>query len=187
MTTPVILVDDDVQVLASLSALVEALSYKVESFESGDALLGSQQELSERIIFLDIRMPGRDGMEVLREIRKQTDRAHIVMMTGHGDVPLAVQAMKDGANDFLEKPFSVDQITAVFNRASEKDKSEDPFASLTPREKQVAIALSEGLANKQVAYQLGISTRTVEVHRARLLSKLGISSIAELVRLYLTK
>lgn len=187
MNRPVILVDDDAQVLASLTALIEALGHEVERYESGDALLDAAIDLSGRLIFLDIRMPGKDGMDILREIRKHTDRVHIVMMTGHGDVPLAVQAMKDGANDFLEKPFSVDQITAVLNRAFASETSTDPFAALTARETEVAIALSIGLANKQVAHQLGISTRTVEVHRARLMLKLGITSIAELVRLHLSK
>ena len=109
------------------------------------------------------------------------------MMTGHGDVPLAVQAMKDGANDFLEKPFSVEQIQAVIERSAALEKGVDPLSILTPRETHVAKHLSDGLANKQVAHELGISVRTVEVHRARLLSKLGISSIAELVRLQLSK
>lgn len=163
------------------------LDFNVRTFDSGDALLMQMPDLSNRMIFLDIRMPGRDGMEILREIRTKTQSAHIVIMTGHGDIPLAVRAMKDGANDFLEKPFSVDQIQAVLERAKAKNTEAHPLSKLTPREAQVAEHLSTGLSNKRVAHELGISIRTVEVHRARLLSKLNITSIAELVRLQLSK
>lgn len=187
MSKTVILVDDDVDVLSSLAGLIDALGFDTITYSSGDALLEQCSDVAGKMIFLDIRMPGRDGMETLRELRAKSKTTHIVMMTGHGDVPLAVQAMKDGANDFLEKPFSVEQIQAVLERSAPQEKVVDPLAVLTPRETDVAKHLSDGLANKQVAYQLGISVRTVEVHRARLLSKLGITSIAELVRLQLSK
>lgn len=185
--TPIIhIVDDNTEVRHSLSVLLGALDYRFETHVSGDAFLVSDCDLDTSIILLDIRMPGRDGMEVLKELRTRSKLAQIIMMTGHGDVPLAVRAIQDGANDFLEKPFEANHIQKVLIQAQEKIVKSDPFEALTPRERQTADLLSKGHANKEIAFQLGISTRTVEAHRARIMSKLNIHSSAELVRLMLT-
>ena len=180
------IVDDNTDVRNSLSALLGALDYEFETHETGDAFLASNCELNTAIILLDIRMPGRDGMEILREIRSQSKSAQVIMMTGHGDIPLAVRAIQDGANDFLEKPFEANHIQKILEDAQSVKLETDPFEKLTPRERQTAELLSKGLPNKEVAYRLGISIRTVEAHRARIMAKLDIHSPAELVRLMLS-
>lgn len=186
MTQKIHIVDDNTDVRNSLSALLTALGYEFATYETGDVFLASDCELDEAIILLDIRMPGRDGMEVLREIRSKSKLAQVIMMTGHGDIPLAVRAIQDGASEFLEKPFEANLIQNVLVKAQSLQTKSDPFEKLTPRERQTAELLAQGLANKEVAYRLEISTRTVEAHRARIMSKLDIHSSAELVHLMLT-
>lgn len=185
MSAFVHIVDDDRDVRASLCLLVEALGYKVKSYDSGEMFLAATPKLDFSIILLDIKMPGRDGMEILRLIRQQSQSAKIIMMTGHGDIPLAVKAMQAGANDFIEKPFEAQRIKSVLEGCGAQEGSGHVLERLTPRERETAMLLSNGLPNKEVAFRLGISPRTVEVHRARIMSKLTISSPAELVRLML--
>lgn len=186
MSCRIHIVDDNESVRTSLGALLSAFEFEFQTHISGDAFLEAGCNLDVAIILLDIRMPGRDGMEVLREIRNSSTLAKVIMMTGHGDIPLAVRAIQDGATDFLEKPFEANHIQSLLNEMLSATPKADPLSALTPRERETATLLSQGLANKEIAYQLGISTRTVEAHRARIMSKLNIHSSAELVRLIMS-
>lgn len=194
MSRMIHIIDDDDQVRDSLGLLLETSGHVVQTFPSGDAYIADTPALNHAVIILDVRMPGRDGVETLDHIRKRSATVPVIMISGHGDIPLAVKAMQAGANDFVEKPFVATRILAAIDRYSEAvdhivETSEtlvsimDPLDPLTPREREVALAIADGKPNKIVAYELGISVRTVETHRARLMSKLGITSLPELVRL----
>jgi len=198
MSRMIHIIDDDDQVRNSLGLLLETSGHKVRTFHSGDSYIAEEPDLDNAVIILDVRMPGRDGVETLGYIRKRSTRAPVIMISGHGDIPLAVKAMQAGANDFVEKPFAagriisaidhVDRSTASGQEAGKTQvQTPDPLSVLTPREREVALAISEGKLNKIVAYDLGISVRTVETHRARLMSKLGIASLPELVRLVIAR
>jgi two-component system response regulator FixJ len=188
------IIDDDEQVRTSLGVLLQTSGFEVQTYSSGDAYIAARPDLSGAVIILDIRMPGRDGLETLAEIRDRSSSVPVIMISGHGDIPLAVKAMQVGASDFVEKPFVARRILSAIEKldtGKEADINEDagpqrdPLEALTPRETEVARLLSEGHPNKIIAHQLGVSVRTVETHRARLMSKLGIKSVADLVRLLL--
>lgn len=189
--TPVIhIIDDDEHVRASLGLLLETSGFTVLTFASGDIHIAADPPLDGAVLILDVRMPGRDGLETLAHIRMRAPNVPVIMMSGHGDVPLAVKAMQIGANDFVEKPFVASRILEAIERLSQADsptpgpsEAADGLAILTPREAEVARGLADGKPNKIVAHDLGVSVRTVETHRARLMSKLGIRSLADLVRL----
>lgn len=192
MSAMIHIIDDDDQVRDSLGLLLETSGHVVQTYASGDIYIAERPDLENAIIILDIRMPGRDGIETLTIIRQRDEGVPVIMISGHGDIPLAVKAMQTGASDFVEKPFVASRILDAIDRLGRKDNFEDdaslpsdPLESLTPRERQVALAIAEGKPNKIVAHELGISTRTVETHRARLMSKLGLTSLPELVRLVL--
>lgn len=187
---PVIhIIDDDEQVRVSLRLLLETSGYTVQTFVSGDAHIAAAPDLHNAVLILDVRMPGRDGLETLIHIRGNAPTVPVIMISGHGDVPLAVKAMQNGANDFVEKPFvasrlveSIDRLSRAHDGAVDDTAKTDLQTLLTPRELEVARALSDGKPNKIVAHELGISVRTVEAHRAHLMSKLGIKSLADLVK-----
>lgn len=180
------IIDDDLQVRESLGLLLETSGFEVLTFASGDAYIASSPHLYQAVLILDIRMPGRDGIETLHHVRQRSKSVPIIMISGHGDIPLAVKAMQAGANDFVEKPFVASRILAALDKlGTPVEAIPNALSVLTPRELQVARALADGKANKIVAHELGVSVRTVETHRARLQSKLGIKSLAELVRLML--
>ncbi|WP_298917396.1 response regulator [uncultured Algimonas sp.] len=188
------IVDDDDQVRTSLRFLLETSGYDVETFVSGDAYIAAAPSLDDTVLILDVRMPGRDGLETLTDVRGRSGRMPVIMISGHGDIPLAVKAMQSGADDFVEKPFVARRILSAIerlqsNHASSDEPNPDPagdaLSPLTPREREVALHLSKGRPNKVIAHELGVSVRTVETHRARLMSKLGIKSVADLVRLML--
>ncbi|MGB6229445.1 MAG: response regulator [Litorimonas sp.] len=207
MSRMIHIVDDDDQVRESLGLLLETSGHVVTRFVSGDAYVAARPELEGAVVILDVRMPGRDGVETLEHIRKRSARTPVIMISGHGDIPLAVRAMRAGADDFVEKPFVASRILAAIDRLGEvadgkveNDSIEnkkmeddaaidmsDPLEALTPREREVALAVADGKPNKIVAHELGISIRTVETHRARLMSKLGLSSLPELVRLVIAR
>jgi len=189
-------VDDDVDVRKSLGFLLATADFAVRLHESATAFLATATKDIEGCILTDVRMPGIDGIEFLRQLRARGQTVPVIVMTGHADVALAVQAMKEGAADFIEKPFD-DQILidairlALDNRsqaavahpqASEIHKS---LSSLSERERQVLDGLVSGLPNKTIAYDLGISPRTVEIHRANVMSKMGAGSLSHLVRMAL--
>ena len=189
-------VDDDEAVRDSLSLLLEGRGYTVRSFASASAFLDAAPSLRPGVLIADIRMPGMDGLELLQRLTERELFFPVIVVTGHGDVPLAVRAMKGGAVDFIEKPFAADAIlnsvAAALDRLA-KPREPDPLvteaetrlALLTPREREVLEGLLAGLPNKSIAYELAISPRTVEIHRARVMDKMKARSLSELVRLSL--
>jgi two-component system, LuxR family, response regulator FixJ len=193
----VYIVDDDDAVRDSLSVLLEAKAYAVKSFASAPEFLAAAPSLPIGCLIVDIRMPEMDGLELQQRLIERALHFPMIVITGHGDVPLAVRAMKAGAIDFIEKPFTSDAILDSLGVAlsrlavpNEPDPSAVAAASklalLSPREHEVLEGLLAGLPNKSIAYDLAISPRTVEIHRARLMDKMGARSLSELIRLALT-
>ena len=196
MTEPrlIHLVDDDEAIRRSAGFMLKTSGFRVQSYESGDHLLKGAASLEPGCILLDIRMPGMDGLEVQQALKEKGVGLPVVIMTGHGDVTLAVQAMKAGAVDFIEKPFekavllgAIDQAFNRLDRSSEAreraKEAEVQLNGLTGREREVLDGLAQGLPNKTIAYDLGISPRTVEIHRANLMTKLGVKSLSEALRI----
>lgn len=187
-------VDDDAAVRRSVGFMLKTSGHDVQTYESGADLLKNGSQLEQGCILLDVRMTGMDGMEVQQALQKKGVGLPVIIMTGHGDVELAVKAMKAGAVDFIEKPFEKETLLASleegFRRLSRKEESQDHKAdaevrlqALTPRERDVLDGLAQGLPNKTIAYNLGISPRTVEIHRANLMTKLVVRSLSEALRI----
>ena len=187
-------VDDDDSVRRSVGFMLKTSGYKVKPYSSGAEFLKEARSLDAGCILLDIRMPGMDGLEVQEALRGQGVALPVIIMTGHGDVPLSVRAMKAGAIDFIEKPFQKevlvsaieDGFTTLKRTDSGREKAKDAsvrLQALTPREREVLDGLAQGLPNKTIAYDLGISPRTVEIHRANLMTKLQVRSLSEALRL----
>jgi two-component system response regulator FixJ len=192
----VFVIDDDPGMRDSLKTLLETSGYQVRAHESAVAFLAGDGPSGRGCVLTDIRMPDMDGLQLQQELRARGANLPVILMTGHGDVPLAVSAMKAGAIDFLEKPFDDTALVNSVNRALEEaqkaDATEastkavhDRIAQLTAREKQVLDLLVAGRPNKIIAYELSISPRTVEIHRARVMDKMAARSLAELVRMSL--
>lgn len=188
------LVDDDEAIRRSVGFMLKTSGFHVRAYESGVELLKSAPNLEAGCILLDIRMPGMDGIEVQEALKAKGVTLPVIIMTGHGDVTLAVQAMKAGALDFIEKPFekavllgSIDQAMERLNQsAATRERADDAAVRLqvlTPRERDVLDGLAKGLPNKTIAYDLGISPRTVEIHRANLMTKLEVRSLSEALRI----
>jgi len=188
------LVDDDEAVRRSIGFMLKTSGFHVRAYESGLQLLKAGSELESGTILLDIRMPGMDGLEVQQALKERGVPLPVIIMTGHGDVSLAVQAMKAGAVDFIEKPFekavllsAIEQAVGRLKRSAASRERADEAAvrlqALTPRERDVLDGLARGLPNKTIAYDLGISPRTVEIHRANLMTKLDVRSLSEALRL----
>ena len=188
------LVDDDASVRRSVGFMLKTSNYQVQTYESGLELLKRSTYLSPGCVLLDIRMPGMDGLEVQQALREKGVGLPVIIMTGHGDINLAVKAMKAGAVDFIEKPFEKDALLSSleegFHRLSRKEVTQDRkkdaevrLQALTPRERDVLDGLTQGLPNKTIAYDLGISPRTVEIHRANLMTKLEVRSLSEALRI----
>jgi len=193
----IFVVDDDVGMRDSLTILLESSGYRVRAFESAVAFLTSDGPGQSGCVVTDVRMPGMDGLELQDQLRSRQSSLPMILMTGHADVPLAVRAMKAGAVDFLEKPFedtalldSVRRALAHVSAAKAADADarivNERLAQLTERERQVLDLLVAGKPNKIVAYELSISPRTVEIHRARVMDKMAAKSLAELVRMKLS-
>jgi two-component system, LuxR family, response regulator FixJ len=192
----VYVVDDDEAVRDSLSVLLESKAYAVRSFISALEFLAAAPSLPLGCVIVDIRMPEMDGLELQQHLVDRLLDFPLIVITGHGDVRLAVRAMKAGAIDFIEKPFALeailDSVEVALLRLTASDK-EDPaivaaaakLALLSPRELQVLEGLLAGLPNKTIANDLAISPRTVEIHRARVMDKMGARSLSELIRLAL--
>lgn len=188
------LVDDDAAVRRSVGFMLKTSGHLVEAYESGNALLKNSRKLEHGCILLDIRMPGMDGLEVQQALQQMGVGLPVIIMTGHGDVALAVKAMKAGAVDFIEKPFEKEALLASLEEGyrllSRKEATDDRardagvrLQALTGRERDVLDGLAKGLPNKTIAYDLGISPRTVEIHRANLMTKLGARSLSEALRI----
>ncbi len=188
------LVDDDAAIRRSVGFMLKTSGHRVDAYESGTELLKQSDDLEQGCILLDIRMPGMDGLEVQQELQKKGVSLPVIIMTGHGDVALAVRAMKAGAVDFIEKPFAKDVLLASleegYRRLSRKEATHDRMRdavvrlhALSPREREVLDGLANGLPNKTIAYDLEISPRTVEIHRANLMTKLGARSLSEALRI----
>lgn len=190
----VFIVDDDAAVRDSLSLLLKSVGIQSTAFGSGDEFLQAYHPDWSGCILLDIRMPGVSGMEVQRRLVERECTLPIIFITGHGDIPMAVEAMHLGAHDFVQKPFHdqelLDRIQAALNtNRDQQDEIElkrdvkERYESLTPREAEVMGAVVKGHANKVIAMDLDLSQRTVEIHRARVMEKMKVRSLAELVKL----
>jgi two-component system response regulator FixJ len=188
------LVDDDEAIRRSVSFMLRTSGYLVKTYASGVEFLGVAREAVTGCILLDIRMPEMDGLEVQQALKERGVLMPVIIMTGHADVNLAVQAMKTGAVDFIEKPFekavlisAIEEGFARIDRAGRRharaDEAKVRLEPLTPREYDVLKGLVRGHPNKTIAYDLGISPRTVEIHRANLMGKLGVASLSEALRI----
>ncbi|NML05671.1 response regulator [Sphingomonas sp. G-3-2-10] len=193
MTRTVYIVDDDDAVRASLHSLLSVRSdLIIRSYRSGDAFLEEAGDLDPGVLLLDFHMPGATGLDVLEAIQEREFAA--IILTGQGNVSLAVQAMKAGALDFMEKPYEAEQLMAVLERAfatleessettARLDAAKGKISKLSPRETDVLKGLIEGRSNKVIAYELDISPRTVEIYRANLMEKLEVRSLSEALRI----
>lgn len=188
------LVDDDDAIRRSVGFMLKTAGLQVQTYESGVELLKSAGELEPGCILLDIRMPGMDGLETQKALQERGVTLPVIIMTGHGDVSLAVTAMRAGAADFIEKPFAKAVVIEALERGFERlqraeitaDVAQDArvkLQALTPRERDVLEGLAKGLPNKTIGYDLNISPRTVEIHRANLMSKLNVRSLSEALRI----
>lgn len=195
-TTCVYIVEDDDAVRDSLALMLGSIGRKVASFASADEFLKAYSQTMAGCIVLDIRMPGMNGMELQRKLNEQNSILPIIFVTGHGDVPMAVEAMQQGAVDFVQKPYREQELLDKINHAMQLDEENRSslqqrqgiltrMKTLTPRERDVMLLMVDGRANKVIAIDLDISQRTVEIHRARVMEKLKASSLAYLVRMYL--
>jgi len=191
---PIYLVDDDDSVRRSAGFMLKTSGYSVRAYASGVELLKEVKSIEPGCILLDIRMPEMDGLEVQKELNARGVSMPVIVLTGHGDVATAVGAMKNGASDFLEKPFEKAVLLAAIDRGAERLARADEasgsereakvrVAVLTKRERDVLRELARGHPNKTIAYDLGISPRTVEVHRASVMTKLGVRSLSEALRI----
>ncbi|MEN6616532.1 MAG: response regulator transcription factor [Syntrophorhabdus sp.] len=187
-------IDDDPSVRKSLSRLLHSFGFMVKTFESGEYFLKNETCEGIGCIILDIRMPGISGMALQDELNKRDYGQPIIFITGHGDIPTGIQAMKKGAVDFLPKPFDDDQLLDAVQKAIEKSRQIQNarieindirlrLALLTPREREIIPYIIAGFLNKQIAFQLSVAEKTIKVHRARIMEKLGMDSLADLVRL----
>ncbi len=190
----VFVVDDDEGVRTSLRLLIRSIGLPVDTFESAQDFLAHFDPDRAGCLVLDIRMPGMSGLDLQQKLNERHAITPIVFITGHGDVPMAVEAMQAGAIDFVQKPFRDQDLIDRINRALEKDRTNraalkerdairQRIAELTPREREVLDLVTKGRANKVIAGDLSVSQRTVEIHRARVMEKMGASSLAHLVRM----
>ncbi len=188
------LVDDDEAIRRSAGFMLKTSGYQVKAYVSGVDLMKEARELAPGCILLDVRMPGMDGLQVQQALQERGIGYPVIVMTGHGDVSVAVQAMKSGAVDFIEKPFEkavlLSAIEEGFSRLEQTGQSRARaeearvrLQALTPREGDVLAGLVRGHPNKTIAYDLEISPRTVEIHRANLMGKLGVASLSEALRI----
>ncbi len=190
----VFVIDDDEAVRNSLRLLLKSVGLPVKVFASAKEFLPSYDPNQPGCMVLDIRMPGMSGLELLQHLNLRGATIQVVFITGHGDIPMAVEAMQNGAFDFLQKPFRDQDLIDRVQRALEKDaatraqlkatdKIREHLASLTPREREVLDLVTAGKPNKVMAADLGVSQRTIEIHRARVMEKMHARSLAQLVRM----
>jgi FixJ family two-component response regulator len=190
----VYIVDDDEAVRESLALLLDSMDQNCQSFNSAVDFLDTYNSNMTGCLVLDIRMPGMNGLELQKQLNVQGSILPIIFVTGHGDVPMAVEAMQHGAVDFIQKPYREQDLLDKINMAIALDESNrqalkhrhkitERLSNLTPREKEVMEMMVNGKANKVIAIDLGISQRTVEIHRARVMEKMETNSLAHLVKM----
>jgi FixJ family two-component response regulator len=189
----VFVIDDDESMCRALTNLFESVGLKVEVFGSAPEMLDSKLPEVAGCLVLDIRLPGLSGLDFQAELAKANIQIPIIFMTGHGDIPMTVRAMKGGAVDFLTKPFRDQDMLDAVGRAIERDRKRREaekivsnvqalFKTLTPREREVLALVSSGLLNKQIAAELGLAEITVKIHRGRIMKKMAARSLADLLR-----
>jgi two-component system response regulator FixJ len=187
------LIEDDEAVLDSLRLLLEGHGMAVQCFDSAKGFLATGADFTPTCIVSDVRMPGMSGLDLQRELKARSCNVPVILITGHGDIAMAVSAMREGAFDFIEKPYDAEQLIASIEKARAADQKIRSrqnhktalmarMAELSPRQREVMQLVAEGLSNKQIAQQLGISPRTVENYRAWVMERMGASNVAELVR-----
>jgi two-component system, LuxR family, response regulator FixJ len=190
------IIDDDKALRESLAFLLRSAQLEVRSFDSAKTFLDTLPNASVGCVITDIRMPDMSGIDLLRRLKELKVGVPVIVITSHGDIALAVEAMKIGATDFFEKPFNDDQLVASVRaalqrqqdqtkRGAERAEIEHRISTLSAREKDVLAGLIDGRANKQIAFDLGISPRTVEIYRANLMNKMRAESLSDLVRMAL--
>jgi len=190
----VFVVDDDASMRQALARLLQSVQLRVEVFASPQEFLQSERPNVPSCLVLDVRLPGLSGLDFQAELARADVRIPIVFITGHGDIPMSVRAMKAGAVDFLAKPFRdqdlLDAVTAAIQRDQKRREHENAmtdlrahFSSLTPREGEIMALVASGLMSKQIAAEVGLSEITVKVHRSHLMKKMGARSVADLVRM----
>ena len=191
------IVDDDDGMRRALTVLMTTVGYQPVAFSRPAEFLAKYDPNQPSVLVLDVRMPEMSGLEVQQQLNRSGSLLPVILITGHGDIPMAVQAMKDGAFDFLQKPFRdqelIDRINAALKQDAQNRESVDRLAdlrqraqSLTPREREVMAHVVDGKANKVIAIDLGLSERTVEIHRANVMEKMAARSVAHLVKMHLT-
>ncbi len=185
-----VIVDDDAATRDSRRELFEVAGQRALAFASGNELLESGSAQGAKCLLMDVRLgAGEDGIELLRRLRASGNRTPVVVMTGHGDVPLAVRAMRAGAEDFVQKPYTaqciLDAVAGAQRSGADGARAAALVGGLTPRERQVLAKLVEGKGNKAVAADLDLSVRTVETYRAAIMDKMGVKSLPEMVRIAL--
>ncbi len=192
----VFVVDDDEAVRSSLRLLLKSVGLPATLYSSAQEFLAAYDPHQSGCVVLDVRMPGMSGLELQQLLNLKGATIPVIFITGHGDIPMAVEAMQQGAFDFLQKPFRDQDLLDRVQRALDKDRKtrlelgerdriRDRLESLTPREREVLTLVTRGKPNKVMAAELGVSQRTVEIHRARVMEKMGASSLAQLVRMVL--
>lgn len=194
-SSTVIIVDDDAMVRSAMDSLFRSIGLRTLMFESAQALLEHDLPKGPSCLVMDVRLPRMSGLEIQAKLAERGDRAPIIFITGHGDIPMSVRAMKAGAIDFLAKPFRDQDIIDAVETALERDfkrlaaegridAAALRHATLTPREKEVMALVVTGLMNKQVAARLGLSEITVKLHRGSMMRKMGVRTVADLVRTF---
>jgi two-component system response regulator FixJ len=192
------IVDDDPAIRDALSLVFDMEGYAVDTFDNGDAFLDAVGSTTPNCVILDVHMPGQSGIEILRRLHGTGFAVPVFVISGQGDIPMAVEAIKQGAHDFIEKPFDADTvvtrvrdaIAAVETAAAPPEHPAGAFPgaeTLTPREREVLKEITAGASNKEAGRTLGISPRTIEVHRARIMEKIGARNAADLVRIVLSR
>ena len=195
MSTPIIhIIDDDASFRTAVTRLLRAAKYEVRGYASASEFLDTDSSAASGCILLDLRMPGASGFDLQQSLAQMEERLPIIFLTGHGDIPASVRAMKAGAVDFLTKPVRRETLVRAVQNALERDATErksraivrelrSRYETLTTREREVLAHVLSGKLNKQTAFDLGTSERTIKAHRASIMDKLGVASVAELARM----
>lgn len=194
--TPIYLIDDDARIRESIRMLLKSVGLSLETYGSAQEFLDAHNTNENGVLILDIRMPGMSGLELQQRLRERGDNMAVIMLSGHGDVPMAVRALRAGALDFLEKPFNDQVLLDRIQQGAEEVKRRgqvqaaqgelrNRMEELTPREREVMDLLVSGLPNKDIASKLNISRKTLDIHRSKVLQKMQAETIADLVRMVL--